>query len=762
MMVVLGALVVTGCVTPTPAGPDTGLPNSASVYCEEQGYTLETRTDENGTYGVCIFTDGSECEEWAYFRGECGPGKGEAEPTEVPAMPTGEAVLAPDAARARDAALDFVFDRHGEVVFPPPGAEWTEEDITEEGLVGRSTFKYTAADVVVTISFPLVNPADTIYQVVVSKEDTGFRWEGSVDAAGQVTESSAAEGVEVLFEGVSFSYDDALAADVVGEAVPATDEDAPEWVWKPTHIRFSFDGYALPETFHEPRILVFSAEDLAANEMLKGIAANIERILEEKPEEPVGVFQAGGILPPMNAGHMMPAPQVAYVDFRNGTGVRFLTQMGQAYYAINNRDLFYTFQGMTHDGAYYVAAILPISHPSLPADGSEIPGGDFEAFSDNFETYAAEVSARLDAEPAGSFAPSIALLDEMMQSLTVTELSLGSTPSLVVAWYGYVASTPEGGQFDDYLVLLPEEARRAVGIEGADEAVEAEIVALRDREEPGKYAHFWGTLNCDVPDYAGCQVRVTRLRVDGPGPFFEPDPVDGWEGTIASGPVGPRSGGDDYLVVLVDGIPIEYGIDSTEAAIAAQIESLRDTGAVVRVWGQLSAGVIDWNGTQIQVDRLEVTAQAVPIPGGYEGWEPYRNAALGYTLRYPGDSQVMGANLNESVQFSGPLVDGEHWPVLTVSHYDSEFYQPPAGADVAQWIADHEIPYDEIDNEEEISGLPAVHLRSEAGPGWYASDSYYIIKDGQLFQILILHTGGREDWALYDRFLEGFTFVDMQ
>jgi hypothetical protein len=66
-----------------------------------------------------------------------------------------------------------------------------------------------------------------------------------------------------------------------------------------------------------------------------------------------------------------------------------------------------------------------------------------------------------------------------------------------------VASTPEGGQFDDYLVLLPEEARRAVGIEGADEAVESEIVALRDKGEPGKYAHFWGTLNCDVPDYGG-------------------------------------------------------------------------------------------------------------------------------------------------------------------------------------------------------------------------------------------------------------------
>ena len=48
--------------------------NPASVFCEEQGFTLEMRENENGTYGVCVFPDGSECEEWAYFRGECKQG----------------------------------------------------------------------------------------------------------------------------------------------------------------------------------------------------------------------------------------------------------------------------------------------------------------------------------------------------------------------------------------------------------------------------------------------------------------------------------------------------------------------------------------------------------------------------------------------------------------------------------------------------------------------------------------------------------------
>jgi hypothetical protein len=53
--------------------------NPASVFCEEQGFQLEMREDANGTYGVCIFPDGSECEEWAYFRGECQPGSSETD-----------------------------------------------------------------------------------------------------------------------------------------------------------------------------------------------------------------------------------------------------------------------------------------------------------------------------------------------------------------------------------------------------------------------------------------------------------------------------------------------------------------------------------------------------------------------------------------------------------------------------------------------------------------------------------------------------------
>ena len=73
--------------TPQPgatAMPPANMPNPASVYCEQNGNTLEIRTAADGSQsGVCVFPDGSTCDEWAYFRGECGPA---AQISPTPAM----------------------------------------------------------------------------------------------------------------------------------------------------------------------------------------------------------------------------------------------------------------------------------------------------------------------------------------------------------------------------------------------------------------------------------------------------------------------------------------------------------------------------------------------------------------------------------------------------------------------------------------------------------------------------------------------------
>jgi len=97
MIVILGAcilagLLVAGCTqsqtpaaVPTTAAPavplgtavpagtpaSAGMANPASVYCGQVGGTTEIKTSANGgEYGMCTFTNGTSCEEWALFRNE--------------------------------------------------------------------------------------------------------------------------------------------------------------------------------------------------------------------------------------------------------------------------------------------------------------------------------------------------------------------------------------------------------------------------------------------------------------------------------------------------------------------------------------------------------------------------------------------------------------------------------------------------------------------------------------------------------------------
>jgi putative hemolysin len=49
-----------------------GMANPAAVYCQEMGYEYKVLKTKDGEQGVCVFPDGSQCDEWAFYRGEAG------------------------------------------------------------------------------------------------------------------------------------------------------------------------------------------------------------------------------------------------------------------------------------------------------------------------------------------------------------------------------------------------------------------------------------------------------------------------------------------------------------------------------------------------------------------------------------------------------------------------------------------------------------------------------------------------------------------
>ncbi len=74
---ILAALLVSGCSSQTSQsqGNSAAIANPASVKCEQNGGLVKLLYGpDGGQYGLCLFNDGSVCEEWALFNGSCNKG----------------------------------------------------------------------------------------------------------------------------------------------------------------------------------------------------------------------------------------------------------------------------------------------------------------------------------------------------------------------------------------------------------------------------------------------------------------------------------------------------------------------------------------------------------------------------------------------------------------------------------------------------------------------------------------------------------------
>ena len=71
----LAVVLCWGCGPRGDSEQPLGLANPASVNCGTQGGDLRIEKLGNGAeYGVCVFEDNRQCEEWALLRGECPKG----------------------------------------------------------------------------------------------------------------------------------------------------------------------------------------------------------------------------------------------------------------------------------------------------------------------------------------------------------------------------------------------------------------------------------------------------------------------------------------------------------------------------------------------------------------------------------------------------------------------------------------------------------------------------------------------------------------
>ena len=272
-------------------------------------------------------------------------------------------------------------------------------------------------------SFSISSPstptqADQVATVVAATMQSMTATPDETAATQRATQTS---GNSVALENVSFVIPIGLAEGANTEKMTAveTNSGAP-WEISPTHYRFTLTGYELQDKFHEPRIYVYPAEAYAqAN---SHAAEQIERVRK--------ILAGSALLPetlprvPFFNAEAQFAAQMKIIPFESGSGVRTLTQYAQYAAPINNRELFYHFQGLTSDGAYYVIAILPITAPVLAEDEkpeASVPEGGVPIPTDigPNEVYYFSVTEKLNSLAPDDFTPSLNMMDALIHSVRV-------------------------------------------------------------------------------------------------------------------------------------------------------------------------------------------------------------------------------------------------------------------------------------------------------------------------------------------------------
>lgn len=204
-----------------------------------------------------------------------------------------------------------------------------------------------------------------------------------------------------------------IAVKFSGKVVPATPNKRRSAIFMngaPEHLQFAFDNDHLSGAvrYHERQLLLYpidayrelfgitSREQARFNKEIKFLQQLIANSSESFSE-------AIPILPPVETIQLF-CSQIRYLNFAEGAGVRFVTRYAMEASPTTNENIFYTFQGLTADGKYYISVFYPITAKGLP-------GTDVILTTTNF----------LNQLASTEFTPDLARMDDMIKSLRVVE-----------------------------------------------------------------------------------------------------------------------------------------------------------------------------------------------------------------------------------------------------------------------------------------------------------------------------------------------------
>jgi hypothetical protein len=235
---------------------------------------------------------------------------------------------------------------------------------------------------------------------------------------------------------ISLSYNPELAPWVETLTVPAIPANSgePYFAVHPAYTAFRFLGfqggrvYDLPFVTVENRVaqvLIFQTTDFPGymDDSPFGFSGQLQALSDllqngvdpARCAEPMYAYEESlPFLPWLNSKQTFCAqPQI--LNFESGKGLRYLTFYSQGVDPALDSWIFYTFQGLSDDGKFYISASFPVATGIFPNEPPKDQIFPDQAFIDTMK----EQVVQLNAQAPDRFEPSLSMLDALVGSIRI-------------------------------------------------------------------------------------------------------------------------------------------------------------------------------------------------------------------------------------------------------------------------------------------------------------------------------------------------------
>lgn len=211
-----------------------------------------------------------------------------------------------------------------------------------------------------------------------------------------------------------FNVEYLLASDWEYRVVPgaANNPGTPPGDEYPSFVEFTLPSYRYPGSY-PATIRFYLIQQDPALFGFDAVVVQLQTLLRDKPDL---ATQQQLPFPPIFDATQGIQGRPEYLDFPSGTGIRYLTIYVQEDKPPVEGSVFYTYLGITADERYLVSVMMPVDTGLLQP---EIQNFDINNFNTSAEGFYTDLEDALKADGSATITPSIAMLDNLVSSITV-------------------------------------------------------------------------------------------------------------------------------------------------------------------------------------------------------------------------------------------------------------------------------------------------------------------------------------------------------